>query len=126
MFSLRYFRFFSLACPDRRLRSPYTLLNDRFFLPISPYFSVYDTEIYDRNTITCKSSYLSVYGRLRPCVFDYHKHKYKRKLSEVSISFYTDETFYTRGFKKIGERSNIMRQGELHILHIFSLLSNTR
>jgi len=45
-------------------------VNDRFLLRISPYVSVYDTEIYDRNTITCKLSYFSVYGRLRPCLFD--------------------------------------------------------
>jgi hypothetical protein len=36
----------------------------------SPYVSVYETEIHDRNTITCKPSYFSVYGRLRPCLFD--------------------------------------------------------
>jgi hypothetical protein len=32
--------------------------------------TVYDTEIYDRNTITCKSSYFFVCGRSRPCLFD--------------------------------------------------------
>ncbi len=53
------------------IRPPCTkTVNDRFFLHISPYVSVYDTEIYDRNTITCKPSYFSVYGRLRPCLFD--------------------------------------------------------
>jgi hypothetical protein len=53
------------------IRPPCTkTVNDRFFLRISPYVSVYDTEIYDRNTITCKPSYFSVYGRLRPCLFD--------------------------------------------------------
>jgi hypothetical protein len=46
------------------IRPPCTkTVNDRFFLRISPYVSVYDTEIYDRNTITCKPSYFSVYGR---------------------------------------------------------------
>jgi hypothetical protein len=38
--------------------------NDRFFLRISPYFSVYDTEINGRNTGPCKSSYFSVYAGL--------------------------------------------------------------
>jgi hypothetical protein len=49
---------------------PYTEVNDRIFVRIPPYLSVYDTEIYDRNTITCKSSYFFVCGRLRPCLFD--------------------------------------------------------
>ncbi len=54
-----------------RIWSPYTeTVNDRFFLRISPYFSVYDTEINGRNTGPCKSSYFSVYDRLRPCLFD--------------------------------------------------------
>jgi len=53
------------------IRSPYTrTVKDRFFLRISSYFSVYDTEIYDRNTEPGKSSCFSVYGRLRPCLFD--------------------------------------------------------
>jgi hypothetical protein len=53
------------------IRTPCTkTVNDRFFLRISPYVSVYDTEIYDRNTITCKPSYFSVYDRLRPCLFN--------------------------------------------------------
>jgi hypothetical protein len=53
------------------IRPPCTkTVNDRFFLCISLYVSVYDTEIYDRSTITCKPSYISVYGRLRPCLFD--------------------------------------------------------
>ncbi len=53
------------------IRPPCTkTVNDRFFLHISPYVSVYDMEIHDRNTITCKPSYFSVYGRLRPCLFD--------------------------------------------------------
>ncbi len=41
-----------------------------FFLPNSLYFSVYDTEKHDRNKGPCKSSYFSVYGRLRACLFD--------------------------------------------------------
>ncbi len=31
---------------------------------------MYDTEIFDRNTIPCKPSYFSVHGRLQPCLFD--------------------------------------------------------
>jgi hypothetical protein len=53
------------------IRPPCTkTVNDHFFLRISPYVYVYDTEIYDRNTITYKPSYFAVYGRLRPCLFD--------------------------------------------------------
>ncbi len=53
------------------IRPPCTkTVSDRFFLHISPNVSVYDTEIYDRNTITCKPSYFYVYGHLRPCLFD--------------------------------------------------------
>jgi hypothetical protein len=54
-----------------RMQSPSTkAVNDRIFVRIPPYLSVYDTEIYDRNTITCKSSYFFVCGCLRPCLFD--------------------------------------------------------
>jgi hypothetical protein len=35
-----------------------------FFLRLWLYFSVYDTEIYDRNTGSCKLSYFSVYDRV--------------------------------------------------------------
>ncbi len=56
---------------ELRIRPPCTkTVNDRFFLRISPYASLYDTEIYDRNTITCKPSYFAIYGRLRTCLFD--------------------------------------------------------
>ncbi len=56
------------------IRPPCTkTVNDRFFLRISPYGSVYDMEIYDRNTITCKPSYFSVYDRLQPCLFNLGK-----------------------------------------------------
>ncbi len=42
---------------------------DCYELRISLYVSVYDTEIYDRNTVTCKPSYFSVYGRYdRACL----------------------------------------------------------
>ena len=54
-----------------RMQSPFSkTVNDRIFVCIPPYLFVYDTEIYDRNTITYKSSYFSVCGRLRPCLFD--------------------------------------------------------
>ena len=54
-----------------RKRSQFTrTVNDHIFVRKSPYFALYDMEIYDRNTITCKSSYFSVYGRLQPCLFD--------------------------------------------------------
>ncbi len=53
------------------IRPPCTkTVNDQFSFRISPYVPVYDTEIYARNTITCKPSYFFVYGRLRPCLFD--------------------------------------------------------
>jgi hypothetical protein len=53
------------------IRSPCTkTVHGRFFLRLSPYVPAYDTEIYDLNTIPCKPSYFSVYGRLRPCLFD--------------------------------------------------------
>ncbi len=52
------------------IRPPCTkTVTDRFFLRISPYVSVCDTEIFDRNMITCNPTYFSVYGRLRPCLF---------------------------------------------------------
>jgi hypothetical protein len=96
--SINCLRFMPTRNPGRGLRTPYTTVFWRItwssikivffrdcirrntivyglckrpflFLRLSPYFPVYDTEIYDRNTGSCKSSYYSVYGRLRPCVF---------------------------------------------------------
>jgi hypothetical protein len=55
---------------DRIWASCTETVNDRFFLRISPYFSVYDTEINGCNTEPCQSSYFSVYDRLPPCLFD--------------------------------------------------------
>jgi hypothetical protein len=98
------------------IRPPCTkTVSDRFFLRIAPYVSVYDTEIYDRNTITCKPSYSCVYVRLRPCLFElgtknYSIYKYSQcvvclrirlmpclgfLLKIFNISFFLDDTVVT-------------------------------
>jgi hypothetical protein len=82
-----------------RMQSPFTkAVNDRVFVRISPYLSVYDTEIYDRNTITCKSSYFSVCGRLRPCLFDLGNFKRSWRNYLIGCSFF----FFSVWWKSIG------------------------
>ena len=56
---------------EDRIRTLYSrTVNDRIFLRMLSYIFVNDTEIYDRNTEPGISAYFSVYGRMRPWLFD--------------------------------------------------------
>jgi hypothetical protein len=68
---LTWFRILFTEKNGDRMQSPFIkTVNDRILVRLPPYLSVYDTEIYDRNTITCKLSCFFVCGRLRPCFFE--------------------------------------------------------
>ena len=56
---------------EDRIRTLYSsTVSDRIFVRMLSYIFVNDTEIYDRNTEPGISSYFSVYGRIRPWLFD--------------------------------------------------------
>jgi hypothetical protein len=83
---------------------------------LSSYFSVYDTEIYDRNTGSCKSSYFSVYGRLRPCVFDLGGQSIDYLDIRISVEI---PSFRTKVYRKLAAQPYILPFHSSHPLHIF-------